>query len=307
MTEDRQHLINRAGMITIGCNVILTTARAIAAVHSGSTAVLADAANSGTDIFATLVVMGGSRIAAMPPDINHPYGHYKAEPVAAKLVGVLVTITGVLAATAAWHALQAERTEPVGLVAAWVTGISIVVKEILARFLIRTAKRTGNSALEADGANQRTDVLASIAALVGALGGRFGLSALDPAMAILVAGLILRMGIGLYWRSVNDLMDPAPDPLVMSRIRFVASGVAGVQQVDEVKARLFGSGIYVDCKIAVDCMLTVEAGHRIAGRVKRAIREAVPETLGVLVHVNPGRPVHVGPARRLVRSPRNVL
>lgn len=288
-SADRQRLVTRASLLTISINVTLTLARGAAGWLAGSTAVLADAANSGTDIFATLVVLGGARIAAQPPDPGHPYGHEKAEPVAAKIVGLIVAFAGAMVALGALNALRGGGAEEVGVLAAWVTGISIVVKEILARHLIGVARTTDNEALMADAANQRTDVLASAAALTGALGARMGIPALDPAMGLVVAALILRMGLSLYWRSVGNLMDPAPEAATMTALQSAAAGVEGVVSVDEMKARLFGSGIYVDCKVCVNAHLTVEEGHRIAHEVKRACREAVQEVRDVLVHVNPCR------------------
>lgn len=282
----RQRLINRAGGLTILVNLSLTVARGVAAVLSGSTAVLADAANSGTDILATLVVLGGSRIAALPPDRNHPYGHEKAEPVAAKIVGIIVTIAGLVTGTGAFQALRAGG-EPIGLSAAAVTAASMAAKEALARHLSRLGRRIGSPAVLADAANQRTDVLASAAALAGALGGRFGLPLLDPVMGLLVSGLILRMGLRLYWQAVGDLMDRAPDPETMAALRTAALAVAGVREVGELKARVFGPAIYVDCKVSVDENLTVAEGHRIGKRVKAAVMRAVPECRNVLVHVNP--------------------
>lgn len=286
-SEDRrQQLIQRAGLLTIAVNLGLTAARAAAGFLSGSTAVLADAANSGTDVLATLVVMGGSRIAALPPDWNHPYGHEKAEPVAAKLVGMIVAFAGLATAAGAVRALRAGA-EPVGLAAAAVTALSIAAKEALARYLTRLGRRLGSQAVLADAANQRTDVLASAAALVGALGGRFGLPLLDPLMGLLVSALILRMGLGLYWQAVRDLMDPAPEPATMAAMRRAALRVPGVREVGELRARVFGPGIYAECKVSVDGGLTVAEGHRIGKRVKEAILQAVPECRDVLVHVNP--------------------
>lgn len=284
--DRRQQLINRAGLLTIAVNVNLTVARGIAGFLAGSTAVLADAANSGTDILATLVVIGGSRIAALPPDLNHPYGHEKAEPVAAKFVGIIVTLAGLATAAGAVQALQAGG-EPVGLLAALVTVVSIGAKEALARYLTGLGRRLGSQAVLADAANQRTDVMASAAALAGALGGRFGLPLLDPLMGLLVSGLILRMGLGLYWQAVRDLMDRAPDRETMVAMRQAALQVPGVQVVGELKARVFGPGIYAECKVSVDGNLTVAQGHRIGKRVKGAIMRAVPECRNVLVHVNP--------------------
>ncbi|MDF2628491.1 MAG: cation efflux system protein [Symbiobacteriaceae bacterium] len=286
-TADRQRLVTRASLLTISVNVTLTLARGAAGWLSGSTAVLADAANSGTDILATLVVLGGARIAAQPPDPGHPYGHEKAEPVAAKIVGLIVAFAGAMVALGALGTLRTGGAEEVGALAAWVTGASIIIKEILARHLIGVARHTENEALMADASNQRTDVLASAAALVGALGARMGIPVLDPAMGLVVSALILRMGLSLYWRSVNNLMDPAPEPETMTALRSAAAGVAGVVSVDELKARLFGSGIYVDCKVCVNAQLTVEEGHRIAHEVKQACRAAAAGVRDVLVHVNP--------------------
>lgn len=284
--DRRQRLIHRAGLLTIAVNLCLTVARAAAGFLAGSTAVLADAANSGTDILATLVVMGGSRIAARPPDWNHPYGHDKAEPVAAKLVGILVTFAGLATAAGAVQALRAGG-EPVGLAAAVVTAVSIAAKEALARYLARLGRRLRSQAVLADAANQRTDVLASAAALAGALGGRFGLPVLDPLMGLLVSALILRMGLGLYWQAVRDLMDRAPEPETVDAMRRAALSVPGVREVGDLRARVFGPGIYAECKVSVDAGLTVAEGHRIGKRVKEAVMRAVPGCRDVLVHVNP--------------------
>jgi len=284
--DERQRLINRAGAMTIAVNLTLTLARGVAAYLAGSSAVLADAANSGTDILATLVVLGGSRIAAQPPDREHPYGHEKAEPVAAKIVGMLVAMTGVVTGVGALGALQAGAGE-VGLAAAVVTAISIGTKEVLARYLTSLGRRIGSQAVMADAANQRTDVLASLAALIGALGGRFGLPILDPAMGLLVSALILRMGLTLYWKAVRDLMDRAPDRQTMTALLQAVRSVAGVCVVGDLKARIFGPSIHVDCKVSVDSALTVAEGHRIGKRVKAAILKAVPEVRHVLVHINP--------------------
>jgi cation diffusion facilitator family transporter len=288
--DERQRLINRAGYITLAINVTLTVARGLAGYLSGSTAVLADAANSGTDILATTAVLIGARIAASPPDADHPYGHEKAEPVAAKIVGLIVTFAGAVTALGVLSALRGGGAEQVGALAALVTSASIGIKEVLARYLTGVGRRTGNEALLADATNQRTDVLASAAALVGALGARFGVPALDPAMGLLVAGLILRMGLSLYWRSVSNLMDPAPDSDVMDALKLAAARVAGVINVDEIKARIAGAGIYVDCKVCVDAALTVQEGHEIASHVKRALLTAADEVRDVLVHINPCRP-----------------
>lgn len=284
---ERGRLLIQASSITIGVNVLLTMARLLVGIVAGSAAVLADAANSGSDILASLAVLGGTRIALLPPDENHPYGHGKAESVAAKAVAILVLGAGIATGIGAIGALRSpERVAP-GVAAAWVTAVSILVKEGLARFLMRRSRTLRSEALAADAANQRTDVLASSAALLGVLGARLGVPALDPIAGIVVAALIVRMGVVLYWQAVRSLMDTAPDPAVLETIQMTAWSVAGVMRLDGMKARVHGDRIFVDLKIGVAANLTVAEGHQIAGSVKAAVRAAVDEVEEVLVHVNP--------------------
>lgn len=279
-------------MLTILINLALTVARVIAGFASGSTAVLADAANSATDIFASLVVLGGSQIAARPPDEDHQFGHEKAEAVAAKVVGLLVMGTGVATAVGAIQSLRGGEFEPIGPAAIWVSLAAVVIKEVLARFLTSVGRRVENQALVADAQNQRGDVFASGAALVGALGGAFGLPILDPVMALVVALLILRMGLKLYIGSINTLMDPAPPAPVTRRIEGIIKGALGVRALDALRSRQIGGSVYVECKISVDGSLTVDEGHQIAGRVRRLLREQL-DVRDAIVHVNPYQPERV--------------
>lgn len=286
---ERAGIARRASLLTIGINFALTIIRVIAGLGAGSTAVLADAANSATDIFASLVVLGGSQIAARPPDADHQFGHEKAEAVAAKVVGLLVMGTGLATAVGALQDLRAGEFSAVGAAAVWVSLAAVLIKEVLARFLLSVGRRVENQALIADAENQRGDVFASGAALVGALGGTFGLPILDPVMALVVAGLILRMGVKLYISAVNSLMDPAPPAGVMRQLTELISGVEGVQALDALRSRQVGGSIYVECKIGVEGSLTVDQGHQIAGQVRRLLREEL-DVRDAIIHVNPYRP-----------------
>jgi cation diffusion facilitator family transporter len=286
---ERVAIARRASLLTISVNVVLTVARGLVGFLAGSSAVLADAANSGADIFASLVVLGGTQIAARPPDVDHQFGHEKAEAVAAKVVGLLVTGTGIAMVISATGNLRGGAYGEVGGAAIWISLFSIMVKQVLARFLTSVSVRTGNRALAADAKNQRVDVLASGAALVGALGSRLGLPILDPLMALVVAILIVRMGIGLYVGSVNALMDPAPPAPVMAQIGRIVRSAEGVRALDSIRSRQVGGSIYVECKIGVDGHLSVDEGHQIAGMVRGLLRDQVG-VRDALVHVNPYRP-----------------
>lgn len=283
---ERARAASQASLRSIGVNIALTVLRAVTALLSGSTAVLADTLNSGADIFASLVSLGATRVAERPPDEDHPYGHEKAETVAAKIVALVLIFTGVSTGYAAIGALRTV-TAPPGILAVWVSGLAIIVKELLARYLLRAGRRLNHAGLTADGHNQRSDVLASGAALVGVVGARLGYPILDPLAGLVVAGLILRLGVKIYWQSIRELMDLAPDRQILQRLQDLVESVPGVAAVTDLKARLHGPQMHVDTKIAVPYSLTVWEGHQIARRVVAAVHGEFPDVKAVLVHVNP--------------------
>lgn len=280
----------RASLASVVTNVCLALVKGAGGVAAGSTALLADAVNSASDILVSLMVLGGTRVARRPPDADHPYGHGKAETVAAKIVALIVMGVGVLMGLESFRALGAPEVEARGILVLAVPLVSIAAKELLFRHMLRAGRELGSVALEADAYNQRIDALSSLAALIGLAGARLGYPVLDPAMGLLVSGLVLRMGGGLYWRAICELMDAAPDPALLADIEAAARSVSGVLRVDSVRARQYGPEVHVDLKICVHRLLTVEDGHRIAGRAGAAVRAQVPQAASVFVHVNPCDP-----------------
>lgn len=270
--------------IIVGC--ILVGLKAAVAFWSGSTALLADAVHSGADVVATLAVLGGVVIAGRPPDADHPYGHEKAEPVAAKIVAVLLFLSGLVMGWESVRALMAAAVLP-GISAIWMAALGMLIKFLLGSYVARAGRRVGSVALQADAFNHRVDALASGAVLIGVAGARLGFARLDPLMGLLVSALVLRMAISLYWRGVRDLMDTAPDATTLERIRSTTLATPGVVRLDGLKARVHGNGFYVDLKIAVDDQITVAQGHAIAQHVVDAVHSGVSGTKAVLVHINP--------------------
>ncbi len=285
----------RVAVISVLTNVLLALIKGAGGLVAGSTALLADAANSASDVLVSLMVLAGARMARRPPDTDHPYGHGRVETVAAKLVALFVVVVGLLTGLEAYRALVRPDVGAAAtpLVLA-VPVLSVVAKEALFRYMLRTGRALGSLALEADAYNQRIDALSSLAALAGLIGTAMGYPVLDPAMGLLVSGLVLRMGGGLYWRTIREFMDSAPDPALLAGIRAAAQQVGGVVQVDSVRARQYGPEVHVDLKICVPRDLTVEAGHRIAGQAGAAVKAQVPQAASVFVHVNPCDPAAVG-------------
>ena len=175
---------------------------------------------------------------------------------------------------------------PLGL-AIWVTALSIVVKEVLYRYVLGVGKRIGSTALEAEAWHHRSDAISSVAALIGVGGAYLGYPALDPVAGLAVSLLIIQMGAKLYVQSVRELIDEAPAEQVVNQIKQTAHDTSGVIAVNEVKARTVGQNILVDMKLCVNRYLTVEEGHKIGASAKRNILNEIPQVDNVLVHINP--------------------
>ena len=273
--------------VSMATNIALTLAKAIVGILTGSTAVMADAAHSASDIFGTAVVLVGLRIGGSPPDKTHHYGHAKLESVAAKIVALVLLGTAVGLCLSAFAVLRTGQAEVPGRLAIWVTIASMIVKDRLYRYVLHASRRLESTALQAEALNHRGDAGASLAVLVGVVGAYLGYPLLDPLAGIVVAVLIAHMGVRLYVQSVRELIDEAPSEHVLAEIRQVALHTAGVISVTEVKARMTGSLALVDLKLCVNRFLTVEQGHHIASLAKQNILAQVTSVANVLVHVNP--------------------
>ncbi|MBT9155169.1 MAG: putative cation efflux system protein [Firmicutes bacterium] len=288
MTHVPQNKAARAvATVSMATNLALTLAKAIVGILTGSTAVMADAAHSASDIFGTAVVLVGLQIGGSPPDKTHHYGHAKLESVAAKVVALVLVGTAVGLCLNAIAVLRAGQVDTPGHLAIWVTILSMIVKDRLYRYVLHASRRLESTALQAEALNHRGDAGASLAVLVGVVGAYLGYPILDPLAGILVAVLIANMGVRLYVQSVRELIDEAPSEQVLAQIRQVALGTAGVISITEVKARRAGSLVLVDLKLCVNRFLTVGQGHHIASHAKHNILEQVASVTNVLVHVNP--------------------
>lgn len=288
--KTRMNLSKRASAIALSVNISLMTAKIAAGLISGSTAIIADAFNNATDIFATIAVFGGIRISYLPPDEKHQYGHAKAEPIVAKLVAILIIFTAITIGYTSIKQLFSIKTESPGFVAIMVSFFSILIKYALFKYTNRVGNLVESPSMIADSYNHRSDVLASSAVLLGVVGARFGYPILDPAAGLVVSILILKTGVSIYINAINDLMDTAPDPKTINFIKKVASKTNGVIHVNNIRARKYGSKYQVDLKICVDGHITVEEGHLIAANTKHNIMKEINNVEDIMVHVNPCSP-----------------
>ena len=282
--------IVRLGLLA---NAGLALAKGLAGILGHSYALIADAAESAADIGGSIVVWSGLRVAAQSPDFDHPYGHGKAEPIAAAGVGLLLCLAALgitvksVAATVAPHGAPAPFT--LGVLV-----LVIAVKMTLARTVLRAADDAGSRALAADAWHHRADAITSAAAFVGisaALVGGRGWEWCDGAAGAVASIIVFLNGLHILRPAVHELMDGAPDIQLLERVFVAARSVTGVRLIEHLKARKLGTRYLVDLHAQADPAMSLDEAHLLSGRIKTAIREAVPAVQDVLVHMEPFYPV----------------
>jgi cation diffusion facilitator family transporter len=278
-----------AGMVV---NVLLAAAKVTAGLLGNSYVLIADGIESVLDIGGSAIIWGGLKFASRPPDATHPYGHGKAEPLAAGIVavGVLLAAFG-LAVQSVWEIYQPHHAPaPFTLI---VLVVVVAVKEFLYRSVIRLGKNVESTAVQTDAWHHRTDAMTSIAAFIGIsialIGGERWQSA-DAWAALFACAIIGANGYRLLFPALHEMLDTAPRGEIVATIKRAAASVPGVREVEKCLVRKMGLSFYVDLHVGVDGKISVRDGHRIAHEVKDAIRQSDPRIADVLVHVEPAQP-----------------
>ncbi|ASS86670.1 cation-efflux pump [Geobacillus lituanicus] len=293
--EQRFKQAKTAAAVGIVGNMALAVVKAAVGIWSQSQALIADAAHSASDVAGSFAVWVGLRAAACPPDEDHPYGHGKAESIAAIIVAVLLFLVGLEIGRSALESFFAPLSPP-GVAAIYVLLLSIVVKEAMFRYKYRLGKKLQSDALIVNAYEHRSDVFTSLAALAGVgaaiLGGKWGIGWLvyaDPLAGLFVAILVLKMAWELGRHSIHTAIDHVLHEEETGYLREAVLSFPDVRQINELYAREHGHYVIVDLKIAVDPRLTVEEGHRIGKKVKEKLL-TLPRVRDVMVHINPYDP-----------------
>ena len=276
----------QAGLLT---NALLVFVKLFAGIIGHSNALIADAVESSADIFSSLIVWMGLSIAARPADEDHPYGHGKAEPLAAAVVSLMLLGAAIGISIIAIRDIRTPHHLPAPFTLFIAAGV-IIVKEILYRRVSRVGKEVGSTVVTADAWHHRSDAISSLAAFIGisiALVGGRGWEAADDWAALVAALVVAVNGARTLRPAISGLMDEAPDRTVKERALRAAAGVNGVRSVENLNVRSSGVGFYVDLHVKADPKLSLEDAHEIAAKVKYAILEAIPNCVNVLVHMEP--------------------
>lgn len=275
-------------------NLVFAAAKIFGGIFGNAYVLIADGIESALDIAGSFVIWGGLKVAARPPDETHPYGHGKAEPIAAIIVacGVIVAAAGLAFQSSREILIPHHGPAAFTLV---ILIVVIVVKEILFRYVNRVGRDAESTAVQTDAWHHRSDALTSAAAFVGIsialIGGEKWRSADDWA-ALFACAVIGANGFRLLRPAFYEIMDTAPRGEVVDLVRDVAGKVSGVIDIDKCVVRKMGLSYYVDLHIGVNENISVREGHRIAHDVKDAIRQRNPRIADVLVHIEPAGTLH---------------
>jgi cation diffusion facilitator family transporter len=283
----RSDVLRRVGLLVLGVNLVLAAAKGAVWYLTGSLAVGGEAVNSLADAVYSVVVLGGLYLTTQPPDFEHPHGHERIEPFVSLIVAVGVFVA---AGAVAWNAVGALRSGAVavsgGVPAIAVLGLTAVVKFGLYRYVLGVAQRRRSPALRATALDNRNDILAAGAALLGVLGAAAGYPWLDPAAALVVAAAIAYTGVEIVRDNVTYLVGRAPPEDLRAEIVRRALDHPDVEGAHDVIAHYVGPEVDVSLHIEVAGERTLNEAHDIETAVMEAIRE-LPEVDDVFVHVDP--------------------
>ncbi len=270
-------------------NTALAIIKGLGGFFGNSYALIADAIESLTDIFSSLLVLFGLKYANRPPDKNHPYGHGRAEPLVTFLVvGFLITSATIIA----YESIKNIRT-PHQLPHLWTLFILaplIIWKEISFRLVIKKAKETNSSSLKADAWHHRSDAITSITAFIGisiALYFGKGYETADDWAALFAAGFILYNSFLIFRPALGEIMDEHLYDDLVDDIRKSSLTVDGILATEKCLIRKAGMQYHVDLHAIVDKNISVKAGHDLAHKLKNTLRSELPQLGHVLIHIEP--------------------
>lgn len=291
--------MGRAQRIAVGSialGAVVLGLKVLAWWLTGSAALYSDALESVVNVVASAIALVALRVAAMPADANHPYGHDKAEFFSAVIEGALIVVAAVLILQEAWFAFHNPRplaTPGTGLA---INAVASAMNAGWAVVLLRTGRRARSAALVADGRHLLADVVTSGGIVVGVgLAVLTGVLLLDPILAAATAVHVLWSGMRLIGESVGGLMDHAPAPAIVERIRaLVAEHAAGALEAHDLRTRHAGRLTFLEFHLVVPGAMRVDEAHAICDRVETALKSEM-DGLVITIHVEPeGKAKHQG-------------
>ena len=286
---DNEKIALKATYFSIIGNTFLAIIKFLAGFFGNSYALIADAIESTTDIFASFLVLFGIKYSNRPADKNHPYGHGRAEPLVTFLVvGFLITSATIIA----YESIINIKT-PHDLPKSWtlfILGAIIIWKEFSFRLVIKRSKESNSSVLKADAWHHRSDAITSVAAFIGISIALFlgkGYEAADDWAALFASVFILYNSYMIFRPALGEIMDEHLYEDLVLEIRKISLQVNGILDTEKCLIRKAGMKYHVDLHARVNAFITVKEGHALAHQLKDTLKTKIPELGNILIHIEP--------------------
>ncbi|TRZ35651.1 cation transporter [Niallia circulans] len=289
----REQLAKKVAWISVISNILLTIGKLVIGMAANSDAVFADGIHSAADVFASVIVLFVIKIANKPADLEHPYGHGKAEVIVSGIVGIVLFAVSLYVVYEAIIGLFHPITAP-NILAMWIAIISYGAKEYLYRYSMKIAKEQKSKAIEAIAFDHKADIVASIAAAVGVIlsiiGDKFDIKLLlfgDKVASIIVAYLIFKISKEMLKEAFDILLERNIDSAILQDYESIIASFSEVKRIDRLRAREHGHYVLVDLRISIDHDKTIKEGHDLSREIKKKLMKKHDNIEEVLIHLNP--------------------
>lgn len=287
----------RVTWVSVTVNLLLTVLQFIVGVLGNSQALVADSIHTLSDLFTDFMVLIALFHSRKAADAEHPYGHERIETATTLLLGVMLFAVGI---GIVWRAgarfLDAAPLLAPDLITLWAALFTMLAKEVLFRYLLRTAERYNSDMLRANAWHSRSDAVSSLVVVAGIGGSLMGFVYLDAIAAMVVAIMIIKVAYGLGWPAIQELVDTGLDPDTVQRIRRLILSVDGVRALHLLRTRRVGGRALVDVHIIVDEDISVSEGHYISETVRTRLIKEIGSVADALVHIDPEDDTQLAPA-----------
>ena len=282
---------NKSGQVSalisaIG-NFLISFIKIVGGIFSGSVGLLSDGIHSFADVLSSIIVWIGLKISAKPPDVEHPYGHYKAENIASLFVALFIAIAGLETLWESFNKIASPDTINLNIWIFSIPFISAFGSLLLAEYKKIVGKKIHSPSLIAEGEHSFVDAVASGSVFVGLVFFYFGFPIVDPIVGLIISGLIIWRAYEIGKETINALMDSLLEPEVLDKIKSIVSNIEGVISVDEVKARSAGSKILVELTVTVPPEVNVRRAYRVHNEIVRQLKREIPQIAQVTIETKP--------------------
>jgi cation diffusion facilitator family transporter len=289
MLASRDKILIRTSWISTVGNTVLSVAKIVIGLLSGSLAVLGDGIDSATDVIISIVMICTARIMNRPPNSKYVYGYEKAESIATKILSLVIFYAGVqMLISSVQHIFSDEVRQLPALIAIYVTVFSIIGKLGLALYQYGQGKKINSPMLIANAMNMRNDVIISVSVLLGLFFTFIlKLPILDSITGLIVSLFIIRTSVSIFMDSNVELMDGVKDVSIYIKIFDAVERVPGACNPHRVRSRLIGNLYMIDLDVEADGNLSLNEAHNIANEVETSIKDSIENVYDIVVHIEP--------------------